>query len=226
MKTQTTWLFVLTLSFNIMGCSGINMLGAVKNSAISTDERSFQDHMRDSQLEIAINDIIHADRAVRKHTHINVYSVNAHVFLIGQAPNDMLHDQIIQSVQNSEYAKDIVLRDFIRIEKPNNFIQRSRDGLISTRLKTALLQHDSIDGKRIQLTTENAEVFLFGQITKEQASEAIHLARSYDGVKKVVHAFEYIDAPSSEHEVGSIEPSQVSNKEPTVKLGPALSPIH
>ena len=218
-----------------MGCAGVSMLGAVQDSVTSSDKRSFKEHIHDSQLKIALNKLIHSDRAVRKYTHINVYSHNTHVFLIGQAPNDMLHDKVIQAVQESEYAANITLHDFIRIKKPSSFIQRSRDSLISTRLKSAYLHHDDIDGKRIQITTENAEVFLFGQTTKKEASKAIHLARSEKGVKRVVHIFEYIDEAQTKAQTKAQNKSpakqppqaqQKTAKEPTVQLGKALSPMN
>lgn len=45
----------------------------------------------------------------------------------------------------------------------------------------------------VKVLTENGVVYLLGQVDREEAQSAVKIAKSTDGVHKVVQVFEYVD---------------------------------
>ena len=45
------------------------------------------------------------------------------------------------------------------------------------------------------MVTESSVVYLLGLVTRKEAEAAAEIARTTDGVQKVVRVFEYIEAP-------------------------------
>lgn len=45
----------------------------------------------------------------------------------------------------------------------------------------------------VKVLTENGVVYLLGQVDREEAQSAVKIAKSTDGVRKVVQVFEYVD---------------------------------
>jgi osmotically-inducible protein OsmY len=45
----------------------------------------------------------------------------------------------------------------------------------------------------VKVVTENAVVFLLGLVKRQEAKDAIEIARTTEGVKRVVTVFEYLD---------------------------------
>ena len=48
-------------------------------------------------------------------------------------------------------------------------------------------------GRRIKVQTENGVVYLLGLITRQQAEDAVAVARNVYGVQKIVKVFEYLE---------------------------------
>ena len=69
---------------------------------------------------------------------------------------------------------------------------RTNDSYITSKIKTSILANiQELDGAQVKVVTENSVVFLMGLVTREQADKVTEIARTTDGVKKVVKLFEY-----------------------------------
>jgi osmotically-inducible protein OsmY len=75
----------------------------------------------------------------------------------------------------------------IRIRERANFITRTDDTWITTRVKTLLLREQQYETSGIKVITENNEVFLLGVVDSDAADRAIDIARHVRGVEKVVN---------------------------------------
>ena len=84
----------------------------------------------------------------------------------------------------------MTIRNLIRSGEPTTMIVRSEDAWISAHIKGQLAKHKTIDPSRIKVITENKEVFLLGLVPKQQADQAVLIARQTNHVTKVIHAFE------------------------------------
>jgi osmotically-inducible protein OsmY len=47
----------------------------------------------------------------------------------------------------------------------------------------------------VKVVTERGTVYLMGMVTKREADDATQIARTTNGVKRVVRVFEYIEPP-------------------------------
>ena len=60
-------------------------------------------------------------------------------------------------------------------------------------MKTSLIGDESVEAGRIKVVTENRSVYLMGLVTQQEASAATEIARTVNGVQRVVKVFEYVD---------------------------------
>ena len=73
----------------------------------------------------------------------------------------------------------------------SNITSRANDVLITAQVRAALLDSEDIDGHKIKVVTERANVYLMGSVTKKASTFAAQIARSVSGVARVVKVFEY-----------------------------------
>jgi osmotically-inducible protein OsmY len=68
---------------------------------------------------------------------------------------------------------------------------RSNDTFITTSVKTRFLNSNKFNGIHVKVVTEASVVYLLGVVTEQEAADAVELARTTSGVRKVVKMFEY-----------------------------------
>jgi osmotically-inducible protein OsmY len=80
----------------------------------------------------------------------------------------------------------------IRITDLTPFQSRSNDSWITSKVKGKMYGTKDFDGSRVKVVTENGTVYLMGLVTQEQGVHAAELARTVEGVTRVVKLFEYV----------------------------------
>jgi osmotically-inducible protein OsmY len=75
----------------------------------------------------------------------------------------------------------------------SSYTVRSNDSLVTSKVKTRLLDSNKVNPLHVKVVTENSVVYLMGLVTKEEANDATEVARTTSGVQKVVRVFEYIN---------------------------------
>jgi osmotically-inducible protein OsmY len=183
-------LLILCSTLALQGCAVALVAGAAGGAASYQDRRSTGAQIDDQTIEVKAATSIAQDPALSEHTHINIVSFNRSVLVVGQSPNDMLKDQIINKLRKIDSIKDI--HNQIRIGNITSLLTRSNDAWLTSKVKTQLLTDETIPGSSIKVVTENGEVFLMGMVTKDEASRAVEKARHISGVNRVFKAFEYI----------------------------------
>ena len=76
----------------------------------------------------------------------------------------------------------------------SSLTSRSNDTLITSKVKARMIDAASVQANQIKVVTEASTVYLMGMVTQQEADAATQVARTTDGVKKVVRVFEYISA--------------------------------
>ena len=69
---------------------------------------------------------------------------------------------------------------------------RSKDALISTKVKAALIENRDVQSGVFKVYTERGTVYLLGRVTDLEGRIAVELARNVTGVERVVKMFEVI----------------------------------
>ena len=160
---------------------------------MQSHKRTFKEYWNDSQLDRAITREIKKDSqlatAARSITHVNVTVFNGVVLLTGEVP---LQNQIARIIDiASSYAASRQVINRIELAGKSNLNSRANDVLLTTQVRASVLDSEYLDGHKIKVVTERANVYLMGTVTREEADIAAEIARSISGVVRVVKVFEY-----------------------------------
>ena len=81
----------------------------------------------------------------------------------------------------------------VQVAGHSSLTSRSNDTLITSKVKARMIDSASVQANQIKVVTEASTVYLMGMVTQQEADAATQVARTTDGVKKVVRVFEYIN---------------------------------
>ena len=160
---------------------------------MQSHKRTFKKYLNDYQLDRAITREIKKESrltsATRRATHVNVTVFNGVVLLTGEVP---LQNQIARIIDiASSYAASRQVINRIELAGKSNFNSRANDVLLTAQVRASVLDSEYLDGHKIKVVTERANVYLMGTVTREEADIAAEIARSISGVVRVVKVFEY-----------------------------------
>ena len=181
-------LFALTLALALLG-------GCASTTETDTGQplpsRSAATVLDDQRIESSAMDKLYSDPRLEKKIHINVTSYNRVVLLSGEALSAELRRHAVDIVRNLPKVRRV--HNEIRIKDLTGFQSRSRDGWITSKVKSIMLATKGFDSDRVKVVTEDGTVFLMGLVSREQGRQAAEIARNVDGVRQVVKLFEYVD---------------------------------
>ena len=183
----------------ISGCASIQSPLVVVSGVgigyamMQSHKRTFKKYWNDNQLDRAITREIKKDpqltTAARRVTHVNVTVFNGVVLLTGEVP---LQNQIARIIDiASSYAASRQVINRIELAGKSNFNSRANDVLLTAQVRASVLDSEYLDGHKIKVVTERANVYLMGTVTRGEADIAAEIARSISGVVRVVKVFEY-----------------------------------
>lgn len=165
------------------GCAVLVAGGAVGATKVAMDARDVGTQVDDTGLRIRIqNQLRDHERLAEQRIMIVPYEGNVLVF--GQASGQARKDEAIRLIRNVEGVNRVY--DELRVGEPVSFAQRSRDTLLTSRVKAALLAQRDFDHTNISVYSEANEVFLVGRTTRTAATNAIETARNINGVERVI----------------------------------------
>ncbi len=179
----------------ISGCVGIPIAGLIGGSAIaidlSRDNRSAGTYLNDNVLEAKISNEIRTDATLSSsQIHVSPTIINGVILLTGEAPNRTHIDRILDIAKSFKNTRKVINR--IELAGKSTLASRANDSWITMEVKTALFHSEKVDHLRIKVVTERAHVYLMGIVSTEEADAAAQVARSINGVARVVKVFEYL----------------------------------
>jgi osmotically-inducible protein OsmY len=203
MKLSTQNLLVLvtlTTAFaaGLSACAPIIVGGAVMGSLVATDRRTAGTQVEDEGIELRSGSRLRDNPGER--IHVNVTSYNRQVLLTGEAPtaqDRQLAEQVVSKVAN---VRAIV--NEIGILGITTLSQRANDAYITGKVKAGMVDTKDLFANAFKVVTERSTVYLMGRVTQREANRATDIARSTDGVQKVVRLLEII----SEEELQNLLP--------------------
>ncbi|HUL41267.1 MAG TPA: BON domain-containing protein [Burkholderiales bacterium] len=123
--------------------------------------------------------------------HVNVTSYNRIVLLTGEVPSEEVRSGIENLVKDIPNVRNVV--DELVIAEPTSFSSRTDDTLITSKVKTRIIEAKKFQPNWVKVVTENKVVYLMGIVNHTEASAAAEIASTTSGVDKVVKVFEYTD---------------------------------
>lgn len=177
-----------TLLALLQGCAAAVVAGGATAVTSANDRRTLGAQIDDKNAVLKAQRALADDALTAEGSNINVTSYNGVLLLTGQTRSEQIRQQAQAVVSKIDGVRDV--QNQIRLGNNTAMTTRTRDGWISTKVKTQLLADEQVSGLNIKVITENAEVFLMGIVSAQEAAKAVDIARHVDGVARVVQAFE------------------------------------
>jgi osmotically-inducible protein OsmY len=170
------------------GCVPV-LLGAGGAAAVSSleDRRSTGAQLDDESIEIRATNRVNDRFADR--VHVNVTSYNRIALVTGEVPDERARAEVEKIVLAVPNVRGVT--DDLQIAGPSSFGSRTNDSYLTTKVRGRLLDTQRVSPVHVKVVSEAGVVYLMGIVTDAEADEAVEIARTTGGVRKVVKAFEY-----------------------------------
>lgn len=194
---------------NLAGCVAPIVMGGafVSGVLVASDRRTTGTQVEDQGIELrAFNRL---GEALGSQPHINVVSYNRQVLLTGEVPTEADREKAENIVSKIDNVRSVI--NELAVLGNSSLSSRTADTVITSRVKTALMDSKEISGTAFKIVTERGVVYMMGRVTQREANIATEIARRQSGVQKVVRVFDLI----SEEELKRIMPPPAPQAEMT-----------
>ena len=134
-------------------------------------------------------------------SHVNFTAYNRRVLITGEVPNEEAKSIIGEQTKQLQGVSEIF--NELTIAPASTLGNRSNDSYITSKLKARLVDSNQVSANHIKVVTERSVAYLMGIVTEREAKVAVAVARTTDGVRKVVNVMEVV----SEADVRRIDSS-------------------
>ena len=181
---------------SLQGCIALLGAGAVAGGLSLNDRRTGGTQIEDQSIELKSGGRLR--EAIGDKGHINVTSYNRIVLLSGEVPSDADKAAAEKAVAGIEGVSNVV--NELEVGANSTISTRSSDTVITTRVKSALIDAKDVQASAIKVITERGNVYLMGRVTEREATRASEVARAQPSVLKVVRVFEIL----TEEQLGNL----------------------
>jgi len=181
---------VLLLAFAILalpGCIEMAAVGVGAGVVSAVDRRTTGAQVDDEGIELRSNNRI--GERFGERVHVNVTSFNRSVLLTGEAPDAKTKDEIEKIVALVPNARAVT--NELTITTNSTLSNRANDAGITGKVKARFLDAGKFNPLHVKVVTERSVVYLLGVVTEQEAADAVEVARTTGGVRKVVKIFDY-----------------------------------
>lgn len=172
----------------LQGCFPVVATGVGAGAAMVSDRRTSGTYVEDESIEWKASGRI--SEHFGSNTHVNVTSYNRNVLLTGEVPNDNVRAELDRLVGGVANVRGIVNETVVG--PTSSLTARGNDTLITSNVKARLVDSQRVSAHTVKVVTEANIVYLLGIVTRAEADAAAEVARTSQGVRKVVRVFEYI----------------------------------
>jgi len=169
------------------GCAPVIVgAGAAGALSMSEDRRSSGAQLDDQSIEWRSSSRI-GERFGAK-VHVNITSYNRNALLTGEVPDERTRtevDKLVRAVPSVQATTNE-----LAVAEPTSLGSRTGDSFITSKIKTRFLDAAKFNALHVKVVTEAGVVYLLGTVTDKEADEAVEIARTTGGVRKVVKMFE------------------------------------
>jgi len=128
-----------------------------------------------------------------KNSNLNFMIYKRAALIAGQAPSPEIKSRIFQNIKLKFPSIDRII-DEVAISKNNSLVGKAKDLAITAQVEASLLNQEVVNPIHVRVMTENANVYLMGDVTKREGDGAVKAASKANGVNIIVKHFNYLDA--------------------------------
>ncbi len=185
------FLYLITtvvLATTLNGCLPVVAGGAAAGGMMAADRRSSGAFIDDKGIELKTENQISTQ--LQDKIHVNAASFNYNVLLTGEATDEETKSKAETLAKAIPHVRNVT--NEITVGMISTISNRTNDSYITSKVKTRMLTENRFPANYVKVVTESSVVYLMGLVTHKEADDATDIARSTDGVAKVVRVFEYI----------------------------------
>ena len=184
----------LGLVAQLGGCAAVVVgAGAAAGYSAYEDRRTTGTQVEDQRIESRASGAI--DQRFGWKVHVNVTSYNRQVLVTGEVPDAVTHAEVEKLIAAVPGVR--TLANELAIGPLTSLAARTGDTVVTSNVKGRFLGAKNFNPIHVKVVTEAGVVFLMGMVTEVEANAASEIARTTDGVKKVVKVFEYCKSGES-----------------------------
>jgi osmotically-inducible protein OsmY len=182
-----TLVLLAAAALAVSGC--VPMVIGAGAAAYSTleDRRSTGTQIDDESIEVRSANRI-TDR-FGDSVHINITSFSHMALVTGEVPDARAKDEVDKIVRAVPTVRGVT--NDLQVAGLSSMGSRTNDSYLTSKVKARLLDSQNVSPLHVKVVTESGVVYLLGIVTEAEADEAVELARTTGGVRKVVKVFEY-----------------------------------
>ena len=188
MKSFTAAVLATAAIAALPGCAPVVVVGAGAAALMANDRRTSGTYIEDESIEWKA--VARLRELNGRGAHVNPTSFNRNVLLTGEAPTEELKREAEEITRKIDNVR--LVTNEIRIAAPSNLAARGNDALITSNVKARMVNNGRVSPTHVKVLTEANVVYLMGLLTTEEADAAVEIARSGQGVSRVVKVFEYV----------------------------------
>jgi osmotically-inducible protein OsmY len=175
------------LALSLQGCIEMAVVGAGAALLGIEDRRTTGTLVEDEGIELRATNRVSERFGDR--VHVNITSYNRSVLVTGEVPDAKAKAEIEKIVQGVPSVRSVT--NDLQIAGGAALSSRASDATITGKVKARLLDSGRLNPIHVKVITEASIVYLLGIVTEAEANEAVEVARTTGGVRKVVKVFEY-----------------------------------
>ena len=180
-------LLALLPALLLQGCVGMAVVGAGSAAVSAMDRRTTGVQIEDERIEL-----VSSNRCGEKFgdkAHINITSYNRNVLLTGEVVDAAARDEVEKIVRGVPNVRGIT--NDLQVGPLATLSSRASDAGTTGKVKARFVDAGKFNAVHVKVVTEASVVYLLGIVTEAEANDAVEVARTTGGVRKVVKVFEY-----------------------------------
>lgn len=181
---------ILSAAFatQMTACVPVVVGGAAAGGMMAADRRTSGIYVEDVNIELKAAKQI--ENNLGEDAHVNVTSFNRNVLLTGEVADAAAKAKAEGLTKEITNTRSVT--NEIAVGPKSSIGSRSNDAYLTSKVKTKFVTENKFAANYVKVVTENSVVYLMGIVTKTEADVAVEIARTTDGVTKVVKVFEYM----------------------------------
>ena len=179
--------------YSALSCSLLLTLAACATTLTGNDPEARTPHqiVDDEDTELVAKRLILASDTRFDEAHVIVVCYNGVVLLSGQVESEELKSKAADQLNGLDNVRSV--HNELEVASVPSVAARIGDAWITTKVKTAMVNAPSVHAGRVNVTTVDGVVYLMGDLTHQEADDAVAVTQTVSGPKKIVKAFEYTD---------------------------------
>ena len=178
-------LILLLLSLSLFGCVGVSSKGIFGTGvSVAFDPRSVGTQIDDSIMEKSLSaKVLLVNK--KYFLTVNLKVLDGRIFLTGKVDDPEEKLQLTKIAWETKGVRSV--RNDIKVKEEFNFKQSSKDLLITTQLRTALIINKDIKATNYQIDTYKKKIYIYGiAMTTEERELVLEEAKQILDVQNVI----------------------------------------